>query len=157
MAEDLDADGDRGAEIVWAAGGTVWRRAPGPASSAGGPEVEVVLVHRPKYDDWSLPKGKLDAGESHEAAALREVLEETGLRCLMGDELRSAHYTDHRGRPKVVRYWAMTPEGQDVTGSGTEWFAPTKEIDELRWVPREEAAGLLDYEHDVAVVGSLSV
>ncbi len=137
-------------KVVQGAGGVVWRR-----TAEGG--IEILVVHRPKYDDWSLPKGKLDEGESHEAAALREVWEETGVRCRLGDELRGAHYTDHRGRPKVVRYWAMTPEGQDVPGNGTEWFTPNKEIDDLRWVPREEAADLLDYEHDVAVVESLSV
>jgi 8-oxo-dGTP diphosphatase len=138
-------------EVVQAAGGVVWRRA-----EASG--VEVLLVHRPKYDDWSLPKGKLDAGETHEAAAVREVQEETGLRCRLGDELRTVEYTDHRGRPKVVRYWAMTPEGDLATdGSLTDRFTPTEEIDQARWVKREDARGLLSYAHDAEVVDSLSV
>lgn len=127
----------------------MWRR-----TDDGG--IEVLVVHRPKYDDWSLPKGKLDRGESHEAAAVREVEEETSLRCRLGDELRSAHYVDHRGRPKVVRYWAMAAEGRPVEGS-TDWFTPNKEIDELRWVRTEEVAGVLSYGHDVEVVRSLSI
>lgn len=138
-------------EVVQAAGGVVWRRA-----AAGG--VEVLLVHRPKYDDWSLPKGKLDAGETHEAAAMREVEEETGLRCRLGEELRTVEYTDHRGRPKVVRYWAMTPRGDAGTdGGATDRFTPTEEIDELRWVRREDARAELTYAHDAEVVDSLSV
>ncbi len=133
-------------EVVQAAGGVVWRRAPQDG-------IEVLVVHRPKYDDWSLPKGKLDPGETHEAAAVREVEEETGLRCRLGQELLGAEYTDHRGRPKVVRYWAMTPE--DGTGRGS--FTPTAEIDEVRWVPREAAGDLLSYDHDAEVVDSLAV
>jgi 8-oxo-dGTP diphosphatase len=136
-------------EVVQGAGGVVWRR-----TADGG--IEVLLVHRPKYDDWSLPKGKLDRGESHEAAALREVEEETTLRCRLGDELRSAHYIDHRGRPKTVRYWAMRPEGRPADG-GTDWFTPNKEIDVLRWVRREEVGDVLSYGHDLEVVDSLSV
>ena len=142
-------------EVVQAAGGVVWRRrAPD--------RVEVLVVHRPKYEDWSLPKGKLDEGETHEDAARREVEEETGLRCRLGEELPSVSYTDGRGRPKVVRYWAMTPEGGPTGGAspvtdedGTGWFTPTREIDEIRWVAREEARRLLTYEHDAGVVDSL--
>ncbi|HEV3400199.1 MAG TPA: NUDIX hydrolase [Acidimicrobiales bacterium] len=138
-------------EVVQAAGGVVWRRA-----GAGG--VEVLLVHRPKYDDWSLPKGKLDPGETHEVAAVREVEEETGLRCRLGDELRTVEYTDHRGRPKVVRYWAMMPEGDLATdGSLIDRFTPTEEIDEVRWVTRHDARDLVSYAHDAEVVDSLSV
>ena len=138
-------------EAVQAAGGVVWRRVPPGA-------VEVLLVHRPKYDDWSLPKGKLDDGESHEAAALREVEEETGLRCRLGQELPSTSYTDRRGEPKVVRYWAMRPEGDLATeGSLTDRFTPTEEIDEVRWVRSEDARRLLSYAHDAEVVDSLSV
>jgi 8-oxo-dGTP pyrophosphatase MutT (NUDIX family) len=86
--------------LVRAAGGVVWRRMP--------EGVEVVLVHRPKYDDWALPKGKLEPGETDEEAALREVREETGLSCRLGTELPSTTYTDAQGRPKLVRYWSMT-------------------------------------------------
>ncbi len=134
--------------VVQAAGGVVWRR-------TAPDRVEVLVVHRPKYDDWSLPKGKLDEGETHEAAARREVEEETGLRCRLGEELPGVSYTDRRGRAKVVRYWAMTPEDTAADHDGAELFTPTEEIDEVRWVPREEARRLLSYERDAGVVDSL--
>ena len=88
--------------IVEAAGGVV-------ARAARRTRAEVLLVHRPKYDDWSLPKGKLEPGETHEAAACREVEEETGWRCALGEELPAVRYMDRQGRPKHVRYWRMTP------------------------------------------------
>jgi 8-oxo-dGTP pyrophosphatase MutT (NUDIX family) len=119
--------------IVAAAGGAVWRRSPD-----GG--TEVVLVHRPRYDDWSFPKGKLDEGESWEEAALREVEEEVGLKCRLGHELPSTAYRDPKGRQKVVRYWLMEPLGGE--------FQPNHEVDEMRWLPAAEAADLLTYEHD---------
>jgi len=128
-------------EVVRAAGGVVWRR-----GSAG---LEILLVHRPKYDDWSLPKGKLDNGETSEAAALREVEEETGLRCRLGDELPPVTYADRHGRAKVVRYWAMEPV------SGT--FTPNDEVDEVRWVAPAGAGALLSYARDRRVTESLSV
>ena len=120
--------------------------------AAGGVPVKdglVVLVHRPKYDDWTLPKGKLEPFESHKQAALREVEEETGLRCTIGPELRATSYRDRRGRSKVVRYWAMT----SVSGE----FHPSREVDEIRWVPVAEAVGLLSYERDLDVVAALAV
>ncbi|MDQ4132445.1 MAG: NUDIX hydrolase [Actinomycetota bacterium] len=125
---------------VRAAGGVVWRR-------GDGGRVEVAVVHRPKYDDWSLPKGKLDPGENEQDAALREVEEETGLRCRLGPELAGTEYRDRYGRPKTVRYWSMSP----VDGS----FTPNREIDEVRWLPLDEASGLLTYERDRSVLGSL--
>jgi 8-oxo-dGTP diphosphatase len=101
---------------------------------------EVLLVHRPKYDDWTLPKGKLDKGESFEDAARREVEEETGFVCELGEELQSTTYHDRHGRLKLVRYWEMTPvEGE---------FVPNDEVDELRWLARDEARELLSYERD---------
>jgi 8-oxo-dGTP diphosphatase len=123
-------------EEVRAAGGVVVR-----------PGAEVAVVHRPKYDDWTLPKGKLDPGEGFEEAALREIEEETGLRCRLGRELPSTRYTDAKGRPKLVRYWEMEP----IEGA----FSPTDEIDELRWLPPEEAADLLSYERDREVLRAL--
>jgi 8-oxo-dGTP diphosphatase len=131
MAVDLEA-----AEVK-AAGGVVRRLTPG-----GG--VELAVVHRPRYDDWSFPKGKLDAGEGWEDAALREVEEETGLRCRLLHELPSTGYTDRKGRPKAVRYWLMEPAG----GS----FAANAEVDELRWLPPAQAEGLLSYPHDRELV-----
>jgi 8-oxo-dGTP diphosphatase len=104
----------------------------------------VLLVHRPKYGDWTLPKGKLDPGEAFEDAALREVEEETGLRCELGEELGSTTYHDRHGRPKLVRYWEMTPVGGE--------FEPNDEVDEVRWATPEEARELLTYERDREVV-----
>ena len=127
--------------MIEAAGGVVWRRGAG-----GG--VEVLLVHRPRYDDWSLPKGKLDDGEAHDAAALREVAEETGLRCRLGSELASVRYLDRHGREKRVRYWAMEP----VAGS----FEPNDEVDEVRWVPLQDLAGLITYERDADVAAGVA-
>ena len=110
--------------------------------------MEVALVHRPKYDDWSLPKGKLEEGESWAAGALREVEEETGLRCELGAELEPAHYRDRKGRPKLVRYFRMRPLGGD--------FERSDEVDELRWAEPAAAVELLDYEHDRSLVRGLA-
>ena len=127
--------------VVQAAGGSVWRRRDDGA-------LEVLLVHRPRYDDWTMPKGKLDDAETHAQAALREVEEETGLRCRLGPELHTTSYRDRRDRPKTVRYWAMTPVGGE--------FHPTDEVDEIRWVPVAEAPALLSYDRDLEVLASLS-
>lgn len=124
---------------VRAAGGVVWRR------SGEGP-FEVLVVHRPRYDDWSLPKGKADPGESDADTALREVEEETGFTCRLGQELPPTLYRDNKGRPKTVRYWAMEPV------SGDDRFTPNAEIDEIRWLPAPEAVKLLSYDHDRPVV-----
>ena len=118
--------------------------------AAGGVVVRdgrVLLVHRPRYDDWSFPKGKLDAGESFEDAALREVEEETGVRCSLGRELPAARY-DVRGRPKLVRYWLMTPEAETA-------FEPNDETDGIRWVTPEEARGLVTYDHDRELLAAI--
>jgi 8-oxo-dGTP diphosphatase len=108
----------------------------------------VALVHRPRYDDWTLPKGKLDPGESFEEAALREVEEETGLRCRLGRELPSSRYRVGGGRPKLVRYWLMEPESGE--------FVPNAEADELRWVEPREALALLTYDRDRELVRAAS-
>jgi 8-oxo-dGTP pyrophosphatase MutT (NUDIX family) len=123
---------DPEAAEVKASGGVVWRR--------GDRGLEVALVHRPRYDDWSFPKGKLDGGESWEQAALREVEEELGLKCRLGHELPPTAYRDNKGRSKVVRYWMMEPlEGE---------FVPSHEVDEVRWMPADRAADMLTYPHD---------
>jgi 8-oxo-dGTP pyrophosphatase MutT (NUDIX family) len=104
----------------------------------------VALVHRPKYDDWTLPKGKLEEGEGALEAALREVREETGLECQAGPSLGSIEYLDSSGRDKRVDYWLMEAVGEEL--------APTGEVDEARWVSFEEAASLLSYDRDREVL-----
>jgi 8-oxo-dGTP diphosphatase len=120
---------------VKAAGGVVCRSEDG--------EPRLAVAHRPRYDDWSFPKGKLDAGESWEEAALREVEEEIGLRCRAGRELSPAEYRVDKGR-KVVRYWEMEP----VSGA----FAPNEEVDEVRWLSPDAAERLLSHDHDRALL-----
>jgi 8-oxo-(d)GTP phosphatase len=121
---------------VRAAGGVLLRRA-----NNG---IEVAVIHRPKYQDWSLPKGKLDDDEAFEHAAMREVEEETGMRGELGPELSAVSYRDRRRRAKLVRYWLMW-----VTGGE---FRPSPEVDEMRWVDPKRAQALLSYEHDAALV-----
>jgi 8-oxo-dGTP diphosphatase len=114
--------------VVRAAGGVVLR------------DGLVLLVHRPRYDDWSLPKGKLENGESWEEGALREVEEETGLRCRLGDEAGRTYYVDSQGRSKEARYFRMTCDDEPRAQN---------EVDELRWVPLADAPALLSYARDV--------
>ena len=125
---------------VRAAGGAVWRRA-----ADGG--LEVLLVHRPRYDDWSLPKGKCDQGEADEDCARREVAEETGLSCRIGPELPTQRYRDQKGRDKVVRYWAM----EVVDGDGRL----EHEVDEVVWLPLVAARRRLTYDRDIEVLDAL--
>jgi 8-oxo-dGTP diphosphatase len=101
-------------------------------------------VHRPRYDDWTLPKGKCGRQEPDDACALREVEEETGLRCELLDPLPSTEYRDGRGRRKMVRYWLMQPVGGN--------FVPHREVDEIRWLLPDDAARELTYERDLAVL-----
>jgi len=119
----------------------VWR-------GSEGEDLRVLLVHRPRYDDWTFPKGKAKARESDLECALREVEEETGLRCTAELELPSTAYSDRHGRPKLVRYWAMRPI------SGT--FRPHREVDDVRWLSVDEAAEALTYGRDRAVLTSLA-
>ena len=124
-------------EIVRAAGGVVRREGEDGV-------VEILVVHRPAYDDWSFPKGKLEPGEAEEDAAVREVEEETGLRCTLVSELATTRYRDARGRPKTARYWLMTPDGGRLEAAN--------EVDEVRFVPLDEASALLSYERDREVL-----
>ena len=121
-------------EVVRAAGGIVWRPAP------GGDGIEILLIHRPKYGDWTMPKGKLTEGETDEAGALREVEEETGLRCSLGRMLGSVRYRDRFGRPKIVTYYEMRPSSRS--------FTPGEEVDRVRWLPKERVVEALSYAHD---------
>jgi len=109
----------------------------------------VAVIHRPRYDDWSLPKGKLDPGESFEDGALREVFEETGVRGRITEELIPTTYVDRKGRDKLVRWYRMDVE--DDPGD----FAPNDEVDELRWLTPAEALDLVSYEHDRTLLGTV--
>jgi len=120
--------------LVRAAGGIVER------------DGKVLLVHRPKYDDWSFPKGKLEEGESWEEGALREVEEETGLVCELGEELGRTHYLVLQG-PKEVRYYRMSSDGE---------ARAQNEVDEVRWVPVAEARELLSHSRDHKLLDALS-
>ena len=122
-----------------AAGGVVVREHHG--------RIEVLVVHRPRYGDWTFPKGKAEPGEADEACAVREVEEETGLRCELGDELPSTEYLDGRGRPKRVRYWRM----REVSGR----IELLHEVDEARWVTIDAARELLTYSRDIALLDAL--
>jgi 8-oxo-dGTP diphosphatase len=125
-------------ERIRAAGGVIVR--PGR-----GGDTEILLVHRPRYDDWTLPKGKCNPGESDEACALREVEEETGLVCELGEEVTVVEYEDGAGRPKRVRYFAMRPsDGGEAAGHN--------EVDAVRWVTQQEALGTLTYRRDAEIV-----
>jgi 8-oxo-dGTP pyrophosphatase MutT (NUDIX family) len=131
---------DRSDRQVRAAGGLVWRRTPSR-------ELEVLLVHRPRYDDWSLPKGKAHRGESDRDTALREVEEETGLRCRLGEKLATIRYRTDRGEHKTVRWWAMTIAA-DIG------FMPNEEVDELRWVSLDQFKLLGSFSSDRQVLAS---
>ena len=122
--------------LVRAGGGVLRRR------SKNG-RAQYALVHRPRYDDWSLPKGKGDPGETDEEAALREVEEETGVRATLGPELASTRYRDRKDRLKQVRYWLMEPADGKVPK-----FTPNNEIDEVRWCSAADAGKLLSHDHD---------
>jgi 8-oxo-dGTP diphosphatase len=126
---------------VRAAGGIILRDGPG-----GGREV--LVVHRPRYEDWSFPKGKLEEGESWEDGALREVEEEAGLRCRILEKLGEADYTDNSGRAKRVVYFLL-----EAVGGAHE---PNDEVDEVAWLGLKDALSRLTYERDRAFVRDLS-
>ncbi len=128
--------------MVRAAGGVISRR-----NERG--EAEVLLIYRGGRRDWSFPKGKLEPGETHEECALREVEEETGLRCQLGPELPFTSYHGRKGRVKVVRYWAMTV----VKGEAE----PCNEVDAIRWLGLLTAASLLTYPRDRELLAAFAV
>ena len=132
----MHSDSDR---MIRAAGGVLWR-----SSDSGA--IEVALVHRPKYDDWSLPKGKLRRGEHPLVAACREVAEETGIQATAGRRLDIEHYDTAVG-PKAVEFWAM--HGQDGP------FRPTAEVDRLAWMSLADARWRLRYRRDSYEIGAL--
>lgn len=125
---------------VEAAGCVIWR----PGSN--GPDV--LVIHRPRYDDWSVPKGKLDAGESFLEAAVREVEEETGCTGVVGSELDPVFYVDHKGRSKIVRYWLMAADAS----FNAEAFVANDEVDVLAWMEIGDARASLTYGHDAALL-----
>lgn len=127
-------------DAVRAAGGLVCRKREDGM-------LEILVVHRPAYGDWSYPKGKLERGETEAEAAVREVEEETGLRCSLEREVATTTYRDGRGRLKTVRYWLMTP----VDGV----LAAANEVDDARFVPIERAAALLTYPRDRALLAAV--
>lgn len=126
--------------VIEAAGGVVWR-------TTGRRSLEILLIHRPRHRDWSLPKGKRHPRESILECALREVHEETGLLCTVGSELPQVDYRDRKGRAKRVRYWAM----QESDGE----FAPNDEVDAVSWLPLDRALDRLTYDRDLIVVSGL--
>ncbi len=131
---------------VTAAGCVVWRPAGDAGGAAGPDDLEVLVVHRPKYDDWSLPKGKHEPGEDDETCARREVEEETGLTGVLGAEIGTTRYLDAKGRDKIVHYFEMTePQGT---------FTPNREVDEVRWLAPDVATGLLSYPYDADVLAT---
>ncbi len=119
-------------DVIRAAGGVVFRKTAG--------ETEIAVIHRPAYDDWTLPKGKMEPNETPEDCALREVREETGLRCELLRPVGCTAYVDRRGRDKVACYWLM-----EVRGGR---FKPGIEVDRLLWLPVAEAVERLTYGRD---------
>ncbi|WP_424889739.1 NUDIX hydrolase [Streptomyces sp. XH2] len=126
---------------VQAAGCVLWRHSP------DGEGIELALVYRPKWADWSLPKGKLKRGEDARDGAVREVLEETGMACELGAALPTARYIDAQGRPKEVRYWAA----RAVSGE----FVPNREVSRLVWLAPDEAGRKLTHDRDRKLIAAL--
>lgn len=131
--------------ITTAAGGIVWRHRPDPLRPE--PRVEVLVVHRPSYDDWTFPKGKTDPGETLQATAVREIGEEAGVRVRLGHPLTDVSYPISTGI-KQVSYWCARVIGQDQETP----FVPNKEVDEIRWVRLGAARDLLTYDHDLRLL-----
>jgi 8-oxo-(d)GTP phosphatase len=142
VSKKSGATGKDGSGVaIPAAGAVLWRDS--TADGAATDAVEIALVHRPRYDDWSLPKGKLDPGETEPVAAVREVEEETGYAAELGRRLASVSYPVEQGT-KRVRYWAARALGGE--------FVPNSEVDELLWLPVSAAMKRLQYPHDRKVL-----
>ena len=136
------ADGKPGSKLIKAAGGVAWR--PGPDG-----EPEILLVHRKRYDDWSLPKGKTEPGELLPVTAVREVLEEGGARLALGRRLISVRY-HVGGRPKRVHYWAARVASLD------DRAVPNAEVDQIKWVDAAHAVEHVSYAHDHGVLADFA-
>jgi 8-oxo-dGTP pyrophosphatase MutT (NUDIX family)/phosphohistidine phosphatase SixA len=136
------ADNKPGSKLIKAAGGVAWR--PGP-----GGEPEILLVHRKRYDDWSLPKGKIEPGELLPVTAVREVLEEGGARLALGRRLTSVRY-QVGGRPKRVHYWAARVASLD------DRAVPNDEVDQVKWVDAAHAIEHISYTHDHGVLADFA-
>jgi 8-oxo-(d)GTP phosphatase len=131
---------------IHAAGAVLWRPMEGMAGQADATEIEVAVIHRPRYDDWSLPKGKVDPGEIEPVTAVREIHEETGIHAQLGRRLMSVSYPIEQGTKKV-RYWAARADP-----SGSDDFTPNHEVDKLLWLPVPDAMSKLGYPHDRKVL-----
>lgn len=140
MNAELIVPSDQPHDLIRAAGGVLFR------TSRRGRD-KVAVVYREARGDWTFPKGKLDEGESFEEAALREVLEETGITAVIRRFIGSTNYTHRKGRPKIVAYYLM----EAISGE----FAPNEEVDELRWVTLDEAYELLTWDRDQELIGLL--
>ena len=123
-------------------------RAAGAVVVRGSAPVEVLLIHRPQYDDWTLPKGKVEAGETDEVCAVREVEEETGLRVRLGRELPSVRWQDRNGDAKVCRYWLVESFEGEAVGQ--------HEVDGVEWLAVDEAVGRLSYPRDAEVLRAVT-
>jgi 8-oxo-dGTP diphosphatase len=140
MNAELIVPSDQPHDLIRAAGGVLFR------TSRRGRD-KVAVVYREARGDWTFPKGKLDEGESFEEAALREVLEETGITAVIRRFIGSTNYTHRKGRPKIVAYYLM----EAISGE----FAPNEEVDELRWITLDEAYELLTWDRDQELIGLL--
>jgi 8-oxo-dGTP diphosphatase len=140
MNAELIVPSDQPHDLIRAAGGVLFR------TSRRGRD-KVAVVYREARGDWTFPKGKLDEGESFEEAALREVVEETGITAVIRRFVGSTNYTHRKGRPKIVAYYLM----EAISGE----FAPNEEVDELRWVTLDEAFELLTWDRDRELVDLL--